>query len=59
MNNYLYLGVCSGKCDGEWIRCDCCKGWRCYNHLKIQNDIDLRLYDYDYAKAVHFTCDNV
>ena len=56
-NECLYLGDCHAKCGGQWICCDSCKGWKCYNHLYLENDVDLNEYDSDYVNSIYFTCD--
>ena len=55
-NNYIYLGACTAKCDGSWICCDSCGGWKCYYHWYEEYGVDLSEYQSQHVDSVYFSC---
>ena len=53
----MYLGICNAKCDGSWICCDTCGGWKCYGHWYAEYGVDLDEYEEDYVDFIYFNCD--
>ena len=59
-HNYVYLGDCMPQCaeDGmRWIQCDGCDGWKCYDHIHQERNIDLDTFECDFIEQMNYLCD--
>ena len=56
-NDHTHLGSCNAKCDGAWICCDTCSGWKCVDHWYDEYGVDLDDFDADYVDSIYFNCD--